>query len=81
MTTPTTEPTPGIAVIPYDHSRLSYLLPRNHHGAQTIATQSYLLSFRQFQFGQGAALGNILIVISLVFAVFYVRATRRAVDE
>ncbi len=34
MTTPTTEPTPGIAVIPYDHSRLSYLLPRNHHGDQ-----------------------------------------------
>jgi len=34
VTTPTTEPTPGIAVIPYDHSRLSYLLPRNHHGDQ-----------------------------------------------
>lgn len=51
------------------------------NATQTIATQSYLLSFRQFQFGQGAALGNILIVISLVFAVFYVRATRRAVDE
>ncbi len=34
MTTPTTEPTPGITVIPYDHSRLSYLLPRNHHGDQ-----------------------------------------------
>lgn len=31
---PHPEATPGIAVIPYDHSRLSYLLPRNHHGDQ-----------------------------------------------
>ncbi|MET3808038.1 multiple sugar transport system permease protein [Nakamurella sp. UYEF19] len=51
------------------------------NATQTIATQSYLLSFGQFEFGQGAALGNILIVISLVFAVLYLRATRRAVDE
>jgi multiple sugar transport system permease protein len=51
------------------------------NATQTIATQSYLLSFGQFEFGQGAALGNILIVISLVFAIFYLRATRRAVDE
>lgn len=51
------------------------------NATQTIATQSYLLSFGQFEFGQGAALGNILIAISLVFAIFYLRATRRAVDE
>ncbi|SDO53729.1 carbohydrate ABC transporter membrane protein 1, CUT1 family [Nakamurella panacisegetis] len=51
------------------------------NATQTIATESYALSFGQFEFGQGAALGNILIVISLVFAVFYLRATRRAVDE
>ena len=51
------------------------------NATQTIATESYLLSFGQFEFGQGAALGNILILISLVFAVFYLRATRRAVDE
>ena len=51
------------------------------NATQTIATQSYQLSFQQFDFGQGAALGNILIVISLVFAVLYLRATRRAVDE
>lgn len=51
------------------------------NATQTIATQSYLLSFGQFEFGQGAALGNILIVISLVFAFLYLRATRRAVDE
>jgi multiple sugar transport system permease protein len=51
------------------------------NASQTIATQSYQLSFTQFDFGQGAALGNILIAISLVFAIFYLRANRRAVDE
>ena len=51
------------------------------NATQTLATQSYMLSFRQFDFGQGAALGNILIVISLLFAVLYLRANRRAVDE
>ncbi len=48
------------------------------NATQTIATQSYHLSFREFDFGQGAALGNVLIVISLVFAVAYLRANRRA---
>ena len=51
------------------------------NASQTIATQSYHLSFVEFDFGQGAALGNILIAISLVFAIFYLRANRRAVDE
>jgi multiple sugar transport system permease protein len=51
------------------------------NATQTIATQSYHLSFVEFDFGQGAALGNILILISLTFAVLYLRATRRAVDE
>jgi multiple sugar transport system permease protein len=51
------------------------------NASQTIATQSYHLSFQQFDFGQGAALGNILIAISLAFAIFYLRANRRAVDE
>lgn len=51
------------------------------NATQTLSTQSYELSFRQFDFGQGAALGNVLIVISLVFAVVYLRANRRAVDE
>lgn len=48
---------------------------------QTLATQSYQLSFQQFDFGQGAAVGNILIIVSLIFAIFYLRANRRAVDE
>ncbi|GLZ00536.1 sugar ABC transporter permease [Actinoplanes sp. NBRC 103695] len=48
---------------------------------QTIALQSYQHSFVQFKFGQGAALSNILIVISLVFAVVYLRVNRRRIDE
>jgi len=51
------------------------------NATQTLTTQSYQLSFQSFDFGQGAAVSNILIVISLVFAVIYLRANRRAVDE
>ena len=51
------------------------------NATQTIATQSYRDSFVEFKFGQGAALSNILIVISLAFAVVYLRATRRQADE
>jgi multiple sugar transport system permease protein len=51
------------------------------NATQTIALQSYQRSFVEFKFGQGAALSNILIVISLVFAVVYLRLNRRQVDE
>jgi len=51
------------------------------NATQTIATQSYERSFVDFKFGQGAALSNILIVISLVFALIYLRSNRRATDE
>jgi multiple sugar transport system permease protein len=51
------------------------------NATQTIATQSYQSSFVEFKFGEGAALSNILILISLVFAVVYLRATRRQVDD
>jgi multiple sugar transport system permease protein len=51
------------------------------NATQTLATQSYERSFVDFKFGEGAALSNILIVISFVFAIFYLRGTRRAVDE
>jgi len=51
------------------------------NATQTIATQSYHLSFVEFEFGQGAALGNILIVVSLLFAVIYLRVSRRAVTD
>ncbi|GAA2795628.1 carbohydrate ABC transporter permease [Kribbella solani] len=51
------------------------------NATQTLATQSYEKSFVDFRFGQGAALSNILIAISFVFAIFYLRGTRRAPDE
>jgi multiple sugar transport system permease protein len=51
------------------------------NATQTIATRSYQSSFVEFHFGQGAALANLLIVISLLFAIFYLRSTRRRVDE
>lgn len=51
------------------------------NATQTLATQTYHLSFVLFNFGQGAAVSNILIAISLVFAFIYLRANRRAVDE
>ena len=59
--------------------------PRHHPGltgggpsnaTQTLATQSYKLSFANFEFGQGAALGNILVLVSVVFAVVYLRLSR-----
>jgi multiple sugar transport system permease protein len=51
------------------------------NATQTIAVMSYQRSFVEFKFGQGAALSNILILIALVFAIVYLRATRRRVDE
>jgi multiple sugar transport system permease protein len=51
------------------------------NATQTIALMSYQHSFVQFKFGQGAALSNILILISLVFAVVYLRVNRRRIDE
>ncbi|WP_307037743.1 carbohydrate ABC transporter permease [Streptomyces canus] len=48
------------------------------NATETLATQSYELSFQQFEFGRGAAMSNLLIVISLVFALVYLRANRRA---
>ncbi|WP_202872201.1 carbohydrate ABC transporter permease [Kribbella soli] len=51
------------------------------NATQTLATQSYEKSFIDFKFGQGAALSNILIALSFLFAIFYLRGTRRAVDE
>lgn len=43
---------------------------------QTLGTVTYQLSFQQLDFGQGAVVGDILIVVSAVFAVFYLRANR-----
>ncbi|WP_433383120.1 carbohydrate ABC transporter permease [Actinoplanes sp. CA-142083] len=51
------------------------------NATQTISLMSYQHSFVQFKFGQGAALSNILIAISLIFAIVYLRVNRRRIDE
>jgi len=51
------------------------------NATQTLAVRSYQESFVGFEFGVGAAFSNILIVISLLFAIVYLRVNRRAVDE
>lgn len=48
------------------------------NATQTLATYAYQLSFRELDWGHGAAVGNVLIVISLCFAVFYLRSFRRS---
>lgn len=48
---------------------------------QTLATNSYQQSFTEFSFGTGAAISNILVVISLMFTFVYLRLNRRAIDE
>jgi multiple sugar transport system permease protein len=50
------------------------------NATQTLAIYSYQLSFRNMDFGHGAAVGNVLVVISLVFAFFYLRAFRRNLE-
>ena len=51
------------------------------NSTETLSTQSYEKSFIDFQFGQGAAIANVLILLSLVFAIIYLRVNRRAIDE
>lgn len=51
------------------------------NATQILSTQAYQLSFTTFDFGQGAAVSNMLIVLALLFAVIYLRLNRRAVDE
>ncbi|HEY5836756.1 carbohydrate ABC transporter permease [Streptomyces sp.] len=51
------------------------------NSTQTLAMMAYTSSFKQFKFGQGAAIGNLLLLLTLVFAVVYVRLTRRSDQE
>ena len=51
------------------------------NATQTLATRSYEMSFVEFDFGQGAALSNILIVIALAFAIVSLRANARAAKK
>ena len=50
------------------------------NATQTFATQAYALSFTQFKFGAGAALSNVLIVVSLLVASLQLRSGRRQSD-
>jgi multiple sugar transport system permease protein len=45
------------------------------NASQTLNTWGYQLSFSRLDFGLGAAVGDILIVISMVFGVVYLRST------
>jgi multiple sugar transport system permease protein len=51
------------------------------NSTQTLATWAYQNSFVKFAFGQGAAISNVLIVVSLLFAIVYLYMNRKAVDE
>ncbi|GCF08919.1 carbohydrate ABC transporter permease [Dictyobacter arantiisoli] len=43
------------------------------NSTQIFATWSYNLSFSQQLFGNGAALGNMILIVALIVAVFYIR--------
>lgn len=45
--------------------------------SQTLTTWAYQLSFHDLTFGKGAAVGNLLIIVAVVFAFAYVRSTRQ----
>jgi multiple sugar transport system permease protein len=45
--------------------------------SQVVSTFAYKLVFQQYQFGQGAALLNMLFVLLLALAVLYVRSISR----
>lgn len=47
------------------------------NATQLIATWAYNLSFQQFEYGQGAALNTVLLVIALLTAPFYLWRSRR----
>lgn len=51
------------------------------NSTQTLATWAYQNSFVQFAFGKGAAISNVLIVVSLLFALVYLYMNRKGVDE
>ncbi|MEV4569046.1 sugar ABC transporter permease [Nonomuraea sp. NPDC049419] len=51
------------------------------NSTQTLATNAYNKSFVEFDFGQGAAISNVLIVVSLVFALVYLFISRREPHE
>ncbi|MGR6915679.1 carbohydrate ABC transporter permease [[Actinomadura] parvosata] len=51
------------------------------NSTQTLATNAYNKSFVEFNFGEGAAISNVLIVVSLAFALVYLYLSRREPSE
>ena len=51
------------------------------NASQTLPVLSYFESFKQFNFGVGAALSNVLIVLSFIFAALYLRSNTRSVTD
>jgi multiple sugar transport system permease protein len=51
------------------------------NASQTLNTWGYQLSFTRLDFGLGAAVGDILIVISMVFGLIYLRSTYGSTKE
>ncbi|UUN25483.1 carbohydrate ABC transporter permease [Streptomyces sp. FIT100] len=47
---------------------------------QLLSTWSYQLSFTELHFGEGAAVGNVLVVIAMLFALVYLRVVRTEQD-
>jgi multiple sugar transport system permease protein len=50
------------------------------NATQLITTWSYNLSFQQFNFGQGAALNNILLVLAMICAPLYLLLSRGSLN-
>lgn len=51
------------------------------NATQTLTTWSYQLSFQNYEFGPGAAVGNLLIVVATVFGLVYLRSARTSLAE
>jgi multiple sugar transport system permease protein len=60
-----------------------FLLTRGGPGNQTevLAIYTYRVAFRDFQFGLGAAVGVVVMVINLAFALFYLWVSKRAAPK
>lgn len=48
-----------------------------NNATQLLSTWAYTQAFSNFDFGRGAAVGNVLLVMSMIAAAFYVRTLRR----
>lgn len=51
------------------------------NASHTLNTWGYQLSFTRFDFGLGAAVGDILIVVSMIFGFIYLRSVHRQASE